>query len=66
LFGGLDDGGRLKKKVDTLDKLLSRILDAAAHIKKTQDHLRRTTHHLCTRVAKYIEVDGGMNICCEM
>jgi len=67
LFGRLDEGGRLKKKVDTLDKLFSRILDSAARIKKSQDHLRQTTRDLCTRVAKCTEVDGGsLNIYCEM
>jgi hypothetical protein len=46
--------------VDTADELLARILDAAASIKKREDQLRLTTldHH--TRVAKGVEVHGGI------
>jgi hypothetical protein len=49
-----------KRKVDTPDELLARILDAAACIKKREDQLRRTTRDLRTRVAKCTEVDGGI------
>jgi hypothetical protein len=49
-----------KRKVDTRDELLARILNAAARIKKREDQLRRTTRDLCTRVAKCTEVDGGI------
>jgi len=49
-----------KAKVDTLDQLLSRILDAAACIKKREDQLRRTTRDLHTRVTKWTEVGGGI------
>jgi hypothetical protein len=38
----------------------ARILDAAARRKESEDQLRRTTRELRTRVAKYIEVDGGV------
>jgi hypothetical protein len=41
------------------DELLSRILDAAARIKKREDQLRITTHDLRTPVAKFTELDGG-------
>ena len=41
-------------------KLLSRSLGAAASIKKREDQPRRTTSDLRTRVAEYIEVDGGI------
>ena len=41
-----------KRKVDTRDELLARILDAAARIKKSEDQLRRTKHDIRTRVAK--------------
>jgi hypothetical protein len=44
-----------KRKVDTLEELLARILVGAAHTKKREDQLRRTT-----RVAKCIEVDCGI------
>jgi uncharacterized protein (DUF2384 family) len=42
------------------DELLSRSLDAAACLKKREDHLRRTTRDFHTRVAKCVEVDGGI------
>jgi len=35
-------------------------LDAAAHITKREDQLRRTLRDLHTRVAQCIEVDGGI------
>jgi hypothetical protein len=49
-----------KRKVDTRDELLARILDADAGIKKREDQLRRTTRNLRTRVAQCIEDDGGI------
>ena len=49
-----------KRKVDTRDELLARILDAAARTKKREDQLRRKTRYLRTRVAKCIDVDGGI------
>jgi hypothetical protein len=49
-----------KRKVDTPDELLARILDAAASIKKREDQLRRTTRDIRTRVAKCTDVDGGI------
>jgi hypothetical protein len=49
-----------KRKVDTRDELLARILDAAARIKKRVDQLRRTTRDLRTRVRKCTEGDGGI------
>ena len=57
---GLDEERSLKRKVDTRDELLARILDAAARIKEREDQLRRTKRDLRTRVAKCIEVDGGI------
>jgi hypothetical protein len=33
---------------------------AAARIKTREEQLRRTTHDLPTRLAKYIEFDGGV------
>ena len=48
------------KKVDTRDELLVNILDVIACIKERQDALRRTTRHVFTRVAKCIDVDGGI------
>jgi len=38
-------------KVDTRDKLLAHILNAAGSIKKREDQCRQTTSDLCTRVA---------------
>jgi hypothetical protein len=49
-----------KRKGDTRDELFARVLDAAAPIKKREDQLRRTTRDFRTRVAKRIEVDGGI------
>jgi len=49
-----------RKKVDTRDELLVNILDVIACIKERQDALRRTSRHVFTRVAKVIDVDGGI------
>ena len=49
-----------KKKLDTRDELLVKILDVIACIKERQDALRRTTRQVFTRVAKCIDVDGGI------
>jgi hypothetical protein len=49
-----------KRKVDARDELIARIFDASACIKKPEDQLRRSTRDLLTRVAKCIEVDGGI------
>jgi hypothetical protein len=35
-------------------------MDAIARIKELQDELRRATRHVFTRVAKCIDVDGGI------
>jgi hypothetical protein len=35
-------------------------MDAIAHIKERQDELRRATRHVLTRVAKCIDIDGGI------
>jgi len=49
-----------RKKVDTRDELLINVLDVIACIKESQDALRRTTSHVFTRVAKCIDVHGGI------
>jgi hypothetical protein len=49
-----------KRKVDTQNELLARILGATAHIKTREYQLRRTTRDLHTRVAECTEVDGGI------
>jgi hypothetical protein len=49
-----------KINVDTRDELPAGIMDAAAHIMKRGDQLRRTKCDLCTRVAKSTEVHGGI------
>ena len=49
-----------RRKVDTRDELLVSILDVIACIKERQDALRRITRHVFTRVAKCIDVDGGI------
>jgi len=57
---GFDEECSVQKKVDTRDELLVNILDVIASIKERQDALRRTTRHVFTRVAKCIDVDGGI------
>ena len=54
------DSDFYKRNMDTPDDSLSRILDAATCINKREDQLRWTTRDLRTRVAKCIEVDGGI------
>jgi hypothetical protein len=49
-----------KKKVDTRDELLARILVAAAGMNKRENQRRRATRDLRTRVATCTEVDGGI------
>jgi len=49
-----------KRKVDTRDELLSRILDAADRIKKREDQPRLKTRDLHILVTKCIEFDGGI------
>jgi hypothetical protein len=48
-------------KVDTPDKLIARILDADACVKKCEDHFRWTTRVILTRVAMCTEFDGGIS-----
>ena len=60
LFMWFDEERSVQKKVDTRDELLVNILDVIACIKERQDALRRTTRHVFTRVAKCIDVDGGI------
>ena len=49
-----------KRKVDTRDELVACILDAVASVKEIKEKLRRTTRDFRTRVAKYVEVEGGI------
>jgi len=50
-----------KKKVNTRDELVARIMNSAALIKQErQDDLRRATHTIVKTVEKCIEVDGGI------
>jgi hypothetical protein len=49
-----------RRKADTWDELLDRMMDAIARIKERQDELRRATRHVHTLVAKCIDVDGGI------
>jgi len=64
LFLGFTEDGSLQNKfVYTRDKLLSRMLDAAAAaagINKRKHQLRRKTNDLSTRVAECTEGDGGI------
>ena len=50
-----------KEKVNTRDKLVSRIMKNVALTKQErQDDLRRATRTVAKRVEKCIEVDGGI------
>jgi hypothetical protein len=49
-----------RRKVDTWGEMLDHIMDVLACIKERQDELRRATRHVLTRVAKSIDVDGGI------
>jgi len=49
-----------KRKVDTRHDFIARILDAAARVKKREDQVRRTTRDLRIRVAKCVEIGGGI------
>ena len=57
---GLNGERSLQRIVDMRDELLARKLNVAARIKKREDQVRRETHYLHTRVAKYNEDDGGI------
>jgi hypothetical protein len=57
---GLDDKQSLQKKGGYTKRIAGAHLDAAAHTKKREDQLRRTTRDLRTRVPNCIEVDGGI------
>jgi len=50
-----------KKKVNTRDELVARIMNSAALIKQErQDDPRRATRNIAERVEKCTEVDGGI------
>jgi len=50
-----------KEKVNTRDKLVTRIMNSAALIKQErQDDLRRATRTVAKRVEKCTEVGGGI------
>jgi hypothetical protein len=59
---GLDEKrSRQKKKVNTRDELVARIMNSAALIKQErQGDLRRATRAVAKRVENCIEVDGGI------
>jgi len=57
---GLMNSEVYRKKVDTRDELFVNILDVIAFKKERQDALRRSAYHVFTRVAKCIDVDGGI------
>jgi len=51
---------KIGTKVDTRDELLNLLMDVITNIKERQDALRRSTRYIFTRVAKWIDVDGGI------
>jgi hypothetical protein len=44
--------------VDTQDKFLAGVLNAAAHINKREEQLKYATRNVRARVAKCIQADG--------
>jgi hypothetical protein len=56
-----------KRKLDTPDELLARILDAAACIKERKNKLRRTTCNLHTEVQNALWLTVGFStVYCEL
>jgi len=50
-----------KKKLNTRDELVARIMNNAAFVKQErQEDLRRATRTVAKRVEKCIEIDGGI------
>ena len=49
-----------ERNVDTRDESLARVLDAASHVKKHEEQLKTNNKQFLIRVAKCIEVDGGI------
>jgi hypothetical protein len=49
-----------RRKVDTRDALPDHVVNIIARIKERRGLLRRATRHIITRVAKCIDVDGGI------
>jgi len=50
----------VRRRKNIRDELVALSLDAAVRLKKHEDQLRRTTRHLRTRVAKYIDFEDGI------
>jgi hypothetical protein len=50
-----------KRNLHTGGKLLARILDVVARIRKHGDQLRQTTLDVLTGVVKCMQVDGGVS-----
>jgi len=57
---GLDEERSLRKSCGYTKRIAGLLLDAAAPIKKRKNQFRRTTPYLRARVAKCVEVDGGI------
>ena len=54
------NGEVYKRRVDTQDELLARILYAAARLQQRETSTRRTIRYLRTLTAECAEVDGGI------
>jgi hypothetical protein len=57
---GLDTSEVHRTKVDTRDELPDLIMDVIVSIKERPDALRRAKYHVLTRLAKCIDVYGGI------
>jgi len=57
---GMDEKRSLRRKVNTRDELVARIMNSAALIKQEhRDNRKRATRTVAKRAEKCIEVDGG-------
>jgi hypothetical protein len=49
-----------RRKVDTREDMLDHIMGVITCIKERQDALRQAARHVLARVAKCLDVDGGI------
>jgi hypothetical protein len=66
LFVGFAEKRSWQKKVATRGELLARILDPAAHVKRSEDQLRRKTRGVRTELQSCTKVDSGILEHCEL
>ena len=57
---GFDEKGNFTKERSIKETIVRSHFDAVVCMKKREDQIRRTTRDLRIRVARFIEVDGGV------